>query len=63
MHRDGHAAILGIDGGKSGVEAFDGPMIKLKAIRDQKGMEEAYFDMILTKMHNFKYSSTMEFDL
>ncbi|CAD7932692.1 unnamed protein product [Amoebophrya sp. A120] len=49
---DGHAAILGIDGGKSGVEAFDGPMIKLKAIRDQKGMEEAYFDMILT-MHNF----------
>ncbi len=39
---DGHPAMLGIDGKKSGVEAWDHAMQKLKAVRDEASMQDAF---------------------
>mmetsp|Transcript_20451 Transcript_20451/g.51675 ORF Transcript_20451/g.51675 Transcript_20451/m.51675 type:complete len:187 (+) Transcript_20451:162-722(+) len=39
---DGHPAILGIDGGKTGADAWDAPIKRLKAVTDEKSMKEAF---------------------
>lgn len=39
---DGHPAILGIDGGKSGPDAWDAPIKKFKEVKDEASMKEAF---------------------
>ncbi|CAD7942871.1 unnamed protein product [Amoebophrya sp. A25] len=39
---EGHPAILGIDGGKTGHEAWDNPMTLLKSVSDKESMDAAF---------------------